>query len=42
MHTVNNIFKWSFYLSGISAFIVLGSIFAFWLMIEVLTFLIQG
>lgn len=41
MHTINNVFKWSLYFSSITASIVLGGLFALWLMIEVLTLLIQ-
>lgn len=40
MHTVNNVIKWSFAISGMTVLTLLGTIFAIWLLIEMLVVLI--
>ena len=40
MQTVNNVFKWSFYLSGMTGMTILVSIVASWLAIELLVVLV--
>jgi len=40
MQTVNNVFKWSFYLSSMTGMMILGSIFASWFVIEMLVVLV--
>ncbi len=40
MHAINNVLKWTLYSTAIVGLSVLGGAFAFWLMIEVLAFLI--
>ena len=41
MQTVNNVFKWSFYLSGMTGLVILAGIFASWLSIEMLVVLVD-
>lgn len=37
---INNVLKWSFFVSGMTGFMLLGSIFATWLLIEMLAVLV--
>ena len=39
MQTVNNVLKWSFMVSGITGLLLVGGIFATWLLIEMLAVL---
>jgi hypothetical protein len=39
MQTANNLFKWSFYISGVAGMIIIGGIVSIWLAIEVLAVL---
>lgn len=39
MQTANNVLKWSFVISGMTSFMLLGGIFATWLMIQMLVLL---
>jgi hypothetical protein len=40
MQTVNNVLKWSFLVSGMSGLLLAGSVFATWLLIEMLAVLV--
>ncbi len=41
MHTVNNVFKWSCYISGVTGLLILSGVLAIWFLIEVLVLLIE-
>ena len=41
MQTVNNVLKWSFFISGMSGVMLLSGVFAIWLAIETLVVLID-
>ena len=40
MQTVNNVLKWSFMVSGMTGLLLVGGIFATWLLIEMLAVLV--
>lgn len=40
MQTVNNVLKWSLVLSGMTGLLLVGGIFATWLLIEMLAVLV--
>ena len=40
MQTVNNVLKWSFMVSGITGLLLVGGIFATWILIEMLAVLV--
>ena len=40
MHTVNNVFKWSFFISGMTVLMLAGGVFSIWLLIEMLALLV--
>lgn len=39
MQTINNVFKWSFVISGASGLMLMGGIFASWLAVQTLVVL---
>ncbi len=41
MQAINNVFKWSLYLTALFSFIVVGGVFAIWFTVEALTFLVH-
>lgn len=41
MQTVENVVKWSFYVSGMTGLVILAGIFASWLSIELLVVLVD-
>jgi len=40
MQAVNNLFKWSFYISSATGLMIFGAIFASWLIVEILVILV--
>jgi len=40
MQAVNSIFKWSFYISSATGFMIIGGIVTSWLMVEILVILV--
>lgn len=39
MQVINNVFKWSFVISGVSGLMFIGGVFASWLVIQTLVLL---
>ena len=42
MHTINNVVKWSAYMSGITTAMVLSGIFAGWATLQFMVYLVQN
>ena len=41
MQTLNNVFNWSCFISGVTGLMLMGAVFASWLLIEVLVVLVD-